>query len=339
MKMRNELEQWLTAQWYQPKLSSLLKPLKPFEAVAKKVIAKKFNQRQKLSNQQPPVIVVGNLTVGGAGKTPIVMALANYFIEQGDIVAVVSRGYGATVKQFPHLVEADNAQVYVGDEPKLIAKTIGCPVVIDPNRLQAYEYAREVCNATVVISDDGLQHYALPRAIELVVVDAQRQFGNQHCLPAGPLREPMSRLDSVDYILCTRSLTLDSKTPFIPYVILPLEMEQLATGKKKPVHECRKQWLSQAYTPKIQAMCAIGNPKRFQKTLAEQGFATELVAFADHAEISDQVFSQSDADLIIITAKDAMKCASIKDDRIWVLHIEAQLPESFIETLTQQLAL
>lgn len=147
--------------------------------------------------QQPlsvPVIVVGNLTVGGVGKTPLVIALAHYLTQKGLRVGIVSRGYGAKIRTFPHCVQQGDTATLVGDEPKLLALKTGCPVVIAPKRLQAVQYLLEHYHSQVIISDDGLQHYAMPRTVEIVVVDGMRGMGSGLCLPAGPLRESERRL-------------------------------------------------------------------------------------------------------------------------------------------------
>lgn len=148
-----------------------------------------------------PVVVVGNLTVGGTGKTPLVIHLARCLQARGRRVGVVSRGYRARVRRFPHRVGEGDDAFAVGDEPKLIAQEANCPVVIAPRRREAALVLARHCDVEVVLSDDGLQHSALPRAMEIVVVDGDRQFGNGRLLPAGPLREPVSRLDEVDYVV------------------------------------------------------------------------------------------------------------------------------------------
>ncbi len=148
-----------------------------------------------------PIIVVGNLTVGGVGKTPLVIALAQYLSARGVRVGIVSRGYGAQIRAFPHCVCPEDTAQQVGDEPKLLALKTRCPVVIAPQRLQAVAYLIQHHQPQVIISDDGLQHYAMPRVMEIVVIDGMRGMGSGLCLPAGPLRESVQRLQKVNFIV------------------------------------------------------------------------------------------------------------------------------------------
>lgn len=177
--------------------------LAPLSAVYRAALgARRLARRLRPARPLPvPVVVVGNLSVGGTGKTPLVIHLARRLQARGRRVGVVSRGYRAKVRRFPHRVSEGDDAFAVGDEPKLIAQETGCPVVIAPRRREAALVLARHCDVEVVLSDDGLQHSALLREMEIVVVDGDRQFGNGRLLPAGPLREPVSRLDEVDYVV------------------------------------------------------------------------------------------------------------------------------------------
>ncbi|MDF2868209.1 MAG: lipid-A-disaccharide kinase, partial [Gammaproteobacteria bacterium] len=156
-----------------------------------------------------PVIVVGNITVGGTGKTPLVVALAHFLKQQGYKPGIVSRGYGGQAESYPKFVNANSNPLQVGDEPLLIAKNTHCPVVVDPKRVRAVQTLLYRFACDIVISNDGLQHYALARTIEIAVIDGARRFGNAHCLPAGPLREPITRLRTIDFIVCNGKTQAD----------------------------------------------------------------------------------------------------------------------------------
>ena len=196
------LSEWIQQGWY--KGSPWLVPLRPLSVLVS-FEAKRRLQRFRKERSAPsvPVLVVGNITVGGTGKTPLVIALVQAAVARGLKVAVVSRGFGGKIDQYPCLVTADSDALDVGDEPVLIARRTGVPVILDPDRRNALDVAIRDHAPDLVISDDGLQHYALPRSAEIVVVDGQRGLGNGRCLPEGPLREPATRLKEVDFVVST----------------------------------------------------------------------------------------------------------------------------------------
>ena len=174
----------------------------PFQGLG---YCRRMLQASDPASNKVPVVIVGNLSVGGTGKTPIIMALSNYLKSNGINPGIVSRGYGGNSKSYPLVVDAQSDSAIVGDEPKLIASACEIPVVVDPDRRRALEYLLAQHEVDVVLSDDGLQHYRLPRDYEIVVVDGARLFGNELTLPAGPLREPLSRLRSVDCVIVNGS--------------------------------------------------------------------------------------------------------------------------------------
>jgi tetraacyldisaccharide 4'-kinase len=273
-----------------------------------------------------PVIVVGNITVGGTGKTPLVIALVKYLQSKGFKPGVISRGYGG-VAEYPCQLTAKTQAGECGDEPLLIYKRCACPVVVSPLRLQAAEYLLQHNDVDIIISDDGLQHYALPRDLEIVVIDGQRGLGNGLCLPVGPLREPAGRLKSVDFVLVNgeagkifdpRQLSMQLKVENM----VPLEPTKNHRGL--PSHS------------KVNAVAAIGNPQRFYSTLEQQGYHLVPQPFPDHYlyQEGDLVFANGLP--VVMTEKDAIKCDSFLSlDQHWYLPVNAILPDEFWRSFHQ----
>ena len=220
------LSEWIQQGWY--KGSPWLVPLRPLSMLVS-LEAKRRLQRFRKEKPLPPVpvLVVGNITVGGTGKTPLVIALVQAAVARGLKVVVVSRGFGGKTDHYPRLVTADSNALKVGDEPVLIARRTGVPVILDPDRRNALDVAIRDHAPDLVISDDGLQHYALPRSAEIVVVDGQRGLGNGRCLPEGPLREPATRLKEVDFVVSTGGGWSGAH----PMIMRPADITSLATGE------------------------------------------------------------------------------------------------------------
>lgn len=269
-----------------------------------------------------PVIVVGNLSVGGVGKTPLVITLATKLQEKGIKVGIVSRGYGARLTVFPHEVTLDNTAADVGDEPLLIRQKTGCPVVIAPKRVQAVRYLLDHHHPQVIISDDGLQHYAMGRAIEIVVIDGQRGLGNGRCLPAGPLREPPGRLKQAALVVVNQG----QWPAAYPMTMTPGPLTCLVS---------RQAVAKEALKVPIAAMAAIGNPQRFFSTLQQMGLIFQQYSFPDHHffTANELQFSESS---VIMTEKDAVKCQVFAREGWYVLPVEATLPDLFWQALWSQ---
>lgn len=291
-------------------------------AVRRWIIRQFFRQKHRV-----PVITVGNLTVGGTGKTPLVIAIVQFLQQKGLRVGIVSRGYRSHATQFPYLVNSQSPVNLSGDEPLLIATKTKAPVVISPNRNEAVKYFTEKKLVDVILSDDGLQHDAMESDIEIVVVDGRRGFGNGYCLPAGPLREPVSRLKSCDFVVINeegeQSLSspgdLCGLTPVFLMTLQPKSAINLQTDQ-----ECDISVLAEPLT----AVAGIGNPARFFNTLKQLGIVFKPRVFPDH-----HVFTEDDfhglQNKIVMTEKDAVKCRSFARSNWYCLPVEARLPDDF----------
>jgi tetraacyldisaccharide 4'-kinase len=265
-----------------------------------------------------PIIVVGNISVGGTGKTPLVIWLARKLRDFGFKPGIIGRGYRGVAKHWPQQVRADSDPVAVGDEAVLIAKRTGLPVAVGPNRGDAIEALRKHSGANIIVSDDGLQHYAMARDIEVAVIDGIRRFGNGACLPAGPLREPVTRLERVDLIV-TNGLAARGEFP-MRYVAS--HVHRLADIPETVAFE--------KFSPKtVHAVAGIGYPERFFAMLKRSGFRVTPHAFPDHHRFTPEDLDFSDRAPVLMTEKDAVKCGHFHDDRLWYVPIEVELPEVF----------
>lgn len=274
------------------------------------------------------IVVVGNITVGGSGKTPLVIRLCRILREAGLRPGVVSRGYGRRQKGLRLVSPASRAQE-VGDEPVLIAKRSGVPVIVAADRCEA---ARRLIGqrVNVVIADDGLQHCRLPRDIELCVVDGARGFGNGRLLPAGPLREPLARLGQVDHVIVNGEPDgLPESVCGVPMTLAPGLLQSLEGGEK---------WrLAQFAGCAVNAVAGIGHPQRFFGLLRQSRLKVNEYPFPDHHAYSARDFVGMDADLpIVMTEKDAVKCRGLGLKNAWFLSVDALLPAAFEASLVAQ---
>lgn len=268
-----------------------------------------------------PVIIVGNITVGGTGKTPLVIALVKLLRESGYHPGVISRGYGGKAKNWPQQVRQDSDPSMVGDEPVLIARSCAVPMAVGPDRVTAARQVLQYHDCDVLVSDDGLQHYALQRDIEIAVIDGIRRFGNGYCLPSGPLREPVSRLSSVDFVV-TNGLAMRLEYPM---KLQGLHAVNLVSGEKR--------LLSEFSNTTVHAVAAIGNPERFFNMLKKCSINVITHPYPDHYayKMSDLEFTDDHA--VFMTEKDAVKCASYVSDNMWVVPVQAILDERFTSRL------
>ena len=274
-----------------------------------------------------PVVVVGNLTAGGNGKTPVVIWLVEQLQKRGIRPGVVSRGYGGKATHYPLLLTADTTTAEAGDEPVLIYQRTGAPVAVSPVRSDAVQALLAGHAVDIIITDDGLQHYALARDKEIVVIDGVRRFGNGWWLPAGPMRERASRLQSVDAVIVNGG---QAKPGEIPMHLQPGMAVNLLTGERKAVEQL----------PALVAMAGIGHPPRFFATLEQCGARLEKrVPLADHQAL---VEGQVDAltvpgQSLVMTEKDAVKCRAFAKENWWYLPVDAELSGEQPEHLLKEL--
>ena len=276
-----------------------------------------------------PVVIVGNLSVGGNGKTPAVIWLVQELTKCGLNVGVISRGYGSKAKNYPLLVTPTSDPIEVGDEPVLIAARTQAPVCISPNRQQAIECLLQQAKCDVIISDDGLQHYKLQRDFELVIMDAERGLGNGFLLPSGPLRELPSRLKNVDIIITNGS---ENQYSDAVMTLKPQYAVNLVTKAQRPLNE-----FSQAT-----AIAGIGNPPRFFTMLQQHGIQLmETQAFQDHQSFSPELFAKFDKNRpLLMTEKDAVKCMTFAEEYWWYVpvttEIQGEKAQQFIQKIVQK---
>lgn len=324
---------FLNRLWYPlNKVSRCAYPLVVFSHLYRCVIfsrKKAYQYFPLLQKRFPvPVIVVGNITVGGCGKTPLVAFLVEKLKAAGYRPGIVSRGYGSKSKQFPQLVSQKSGAAEVGDEALMLTNKTQVPVVIDPKRPRAIGYLLAQHDCDVIISDDGLQHYAMTRNVEIAVVDGERRFGNGYCLPLGPLREPIKRLQQVDFVVVNGAANAGEFAM------------NLAGNTLQAVNKPLEQLSLQAVPggQRLHAVAAIGNPQRFFQSLSDQGLSFTAHTFADHHayQSSDFAFLGSD-DLVIMTEKDAVKCVDFADQRFYYLPVKAEVDKQFISEVLAML--
>ena len=264
-----------------------------------------------------PVIVVGNLTVGGTGKTPLVIWLARHLQTLAYKPGIVSRGYGAAPQTRARRVEPGSDPALVGDEPVLLAQRTGCPVAVAPNRAKAAQALLRQTDCDILLSDDGLQHTSLGRDVEIVVIDGVRRFGNGRCLPAGPLREPAARLDTADLVVAGGRAAAGEY--LMEYSALPVK--SLDGGREKALAGFAEQ--------RVHAVAAIGNPGRFFSMLRRHGIDVEEHAFPDHHVFRPSDLAFGDGAAVLMTEKDAVKCRRFGLENAWYVPVDVKLPETF----------
>jgi tetraacyldisaccharide 4'-kinase len=260
--------------------------------------------------------VVGNITVGGTGKTPVVIALVDYLQERGIRVGVVSRGYGGASTAAALWVDGSSDPALCGDEALLIHRRTGCPCVVAASRADAARCLLARADVDIIVSDDGLQHYGLARDMEIALLDQRRRTGNGFCLPAGPLREPRARLDKADYVLFR-----GSTDPVSGVVYTARALVNPASGERRGVTPT-------ALGREVFAVAGIGQPDQFFEALLGYGFAIQRLRFPDHHRYRAADFARLAGKPIIMTEKDAVKCSGLAGDNAWYLEISAQLPEA-----------
>ena len=306
--------------------------LRPLECLYRRVVNRKRARfvagEGDIYTAPVPVIVVGNITVGGTGKTPLILWMIEHCRSRGLKVGVVSRGYGARPASFPWRVLPQQRADEAGDEPLLIVQRTGVPLMIDPDRAQAVRALLAAENLDLILSDDGLQHYRLARDLELVLIDAARGLGNRRCLPAGPLREPVERLQSVDALLYNGAAA--DRDDGYGFQLQPSALVNLLTGERRPV---------QHFPPgkAVHAVAGIGNPQRFFNTLEGLHWRPVPHPFADHAVYSAEALAFEPSLPLIMTEKDAVKCRAFAGADWWYLAVEAVPSAAFGQWFDSQL--
>ncbi|KGQ35061.1 tetraacyldisaccharide 4'-kinase [Gallibacterium anatis] len=312
--------------WYQQSWLQWL--LLPFSWVFQLAtyLRRKAYQKGIFTSWKAPctVVVVGNLSVGGNGKTPLVITLVEQLQRQGIRVGVISRGYGGESTEYPFLVCASSDAKKVGDEPVLIAQRTSVPIAISPDRRQSIELLHKAYHPQVIISDDGLQHYKLQRDFELVVVDGERRFGNGLLLPAGPLRElPQQRLKTVDAVICNGGIAQNNE---ILMTLRSTEAINLVTNER----------IALTQFSQVNAIAGIGYPPRFFTSLEHQGIKIlSSISFPDHHSFKPLDFSTFDQDDIplLMTEKDAVKCRQFAKKHWWYVEVTAEIKKEQLENL------
>lgn len=285
-----------------------------------------------------PVIVVGNISVGGTGKTPFTLLLCERLKAAGLRPGLVSRGYGAAQTEFPLLVDPDADATTVGDEPLLLARRSGCPLVIDPQRPRAVQHLLQNADVDVVLSDDGMQHYALGRQCEIAIVDAARGFGNGMLMPAGPLREPVERLRDCDFLVLNGEADIaeycELGIPVSTMRLRPGELVNLADPDQRLTADA---WAAQ-FGNRVHGVAGIGNPDRFFQTLRDFGLSVDAHAFADHHRFCATDLQFDGEYPIVMTEKDAVKCVGVASPHsLWYLPVSAELDTEFTDALIHRI--
>ncbi len=316
--------------WYQKHILSYF--LWPLSLLYRVIIAgRSYLYRKKIKKTihfPVPVIIIGNITVGGTGKTPLVISIAKWLVQQGWRPGIVSRGYrGRVNKNQVQEVLASSDPRWVGDEAVLLVQSTGCPMFIGKNRVAAVTALLNQSNCNIVLSDDGLQHLALGREIEIAVIDGQRRFGNGFCLPAGPLREPISRLKTVDFRI-TNGEAEGNEWP-----------TQLKQGEIYQITDPSRIFKPEMVQGKIiHAVAGIGHPQRFFNSLTVLGLTIIPHAYPDHYQFQAKDLNFGPDAWVIMTEKDAVKCRSFADERHWCLPVTSSLDPQFFYLLNKKLS-
>jgi tetraacyldisaccharide 4'-kinase len=339
---RSALEHWINRFWYGPApwpgqpwtgaLRVLLTPLEWLFALITGLRRRGYRSGWLVTpTLKRPVAVVGNLSVGGTGKTPMTVFLARALTSAGVRTGIISRGYRAGGAGHPVRVDAHSDPARVGDEPVLIALQTGCAVAVGRDRVAAARLLEE--EVDLILSDDGMQHLRLPRALEIALVDAERGLGNGRLLPCGPLREPGWRLRHADFVVLTgaEDTLPDARRLPVPGVSMPLGQRPIraVAGATDAVslHDGRRRPLAEFTTGAVHAVAGIANPERFFALLRGHGLDVIAHPLADHAAMSPKVIAFADGLPVLMTDKDGVKCQAFADARCWAVPLDVTLEE------------
>jgi len=322
--MKKNFARWLQDSWYKEMyISSAFMPISMLydDVVRFRSFLYRIGVKKK-TRVDVPVVIVGNITVGGTGKTPLVLYLARLLKEEGYKPGIISRGYGGQSQTWPQWVDEQSKTELVGDEAVLMARQSDCPVAVGPERAIAAQMLLDKSDCNIILSDDGLQHYALERDVEIAVIDGDRRFGNGYMLPCGPLREPIARLQTVDLVIVNGEAEEENEFSMkfqgdIAVNLVSKEEKLLTDFNWIPSH----------------AIAGIGNPKRFFDFLEQKKIAIDVHAFQDHHQfvVDDILFD--DDNPVLMTEKDAVKCFEFATDKHWYVPIKAVPQQQFIDKL------
>ncbi len=338
--MRLWLERYLTRIWQGYSLAVIF--LLPFSmlfcllAMLRRIWYRHVSSR--VYHARVPVIVVGNLSTGGTGKTPLVLYLIEQFQKRGYRPAVVSRGYRGTHPRLlagqAVLVDVSRAVEQFGDEAFLIASKTAVPVVVAHSRIKAVQYLERHSSCDLIISDDGLQHYAMGRDVEICLLDTQRQLGNRLCLPAGPLRETAKRLHQVDIVICHQQVAQVSPMAGLALDIDCIPMWLSLIGLRE-LHGTASKALQELQGHMVHVVTGIGNPQRLFAQLQQMGIEVIPHIFIDHHRFRPEDFSFADDKMILMTEKDAVKCQHLKVDNAFVIEARPCVANELMTRLQQ----
>ena len=307
------MKNWLTSIWYRNEPPPAA--LQPLTTLYRRLARRNATQNQAEAVHLPvPVIIVGNIAVGGTGKTPFVIWLIETLRELGWRPGVVSRGYGGRAPAYPLRVTAATSPLHAGDEPALVAQRTGAPVAVAPDRVAAAQLLLAEGGVDVLIADDGLQHYRLARDLEFCVVDGSRGIGNGCCLPAGPLREPPERLAQVDLLVINGALTVPLPADTAPQVAMRLNIEHA-----RRLRDSTERALADFSGQRVHAVAGIGNPERFFSALRSRGIEVIAHPFPDHYRYADVDLCFDDDLPVLMTEKDAVKCGGFDIPDLWAV--------------------
>ncbi|MDX1444142.1 MAG: tetraacyldisaccharide 4'-kinase [Gammaproteobacteria bacterium] len=329
------MEEWLNRIWYERRQPPAW--LLPFEWLFIGLSGfRRFLYQRGVKTTESislPVIVVGNIAVGGTGKTPLVRHLVSRLQAAGIKPGIVSRGYGGARRSEPLIVHPDDSATDVGDEPLWLAEATGAPVAIFPKRARAARHLANNRDIDVVICDDGLQHYSLARDLEIVVIDGARGLGNGHRLPAGPLRESRSRLQEVDLVIAQGDDELPGTSVNARMHLQPSAFVHLVDGERREISA----GIPEDFRKGVLAVAGIGNPQRFFATVDELGIDAETRKFADHHPFSGDDLEDAQGRPVIMTAKDAVKCREFARPGWWYLDVEAYFDRDPVDNIISRL--
>lgn len=332
------LERYFNRLWYENHWQQWL--FWPASKIAEAVALRK---REKFVRHPPsalsvPIVVVGNLTVGGTGKTPLILYLIDAFRAKGLKVGVISRGYGGRA-HYPLDVTPQTPASQCGDEPALIARRTGVPIVVDPDRARAARHLLDHHHVDLLLSDDGLQHYRLARQLEVLVVDGGRGFGNRRLLPMGPLREPLQRLNGLHFAVINGEPSESLRAQLALHPHLATYAMQIKPGKIRRLDGSASVGAETFINRSVTALAGIGNPERFFNTLKSLGIHFKTAIFADHHRYSLRDLQSFQFSTVITTEKDAVKIAPDWLADAWYLSVDADITGTLADDIMRALSL